>query len=177
MGLSMCLTPSGVPYVPSRGGPLVGEELLALQGIPAADLLLTKETEDNLKDLAGNAMTTVRTLTLSFVKIRDWSPPLMWVSLCFVLVEDGCRCNDCLCLTTHARLSPLSWFDEQGKESRSGLSFVSSSVIDALQSRRGYCSLFRTLRRVKQQIGTVFSEKLFGLEAISGKIDIVFTNV
>lgn len=40
----------------NRGGPLVGEELLLLQGIPADDLLLTKETEDNLKDLAGNAV-------------------------------------------------------------------------------------------------------------------------
>jgi hypothetical protein len=36
----------------------VGEELLLLQGIPAEDLLLTKESEDNLKDLAGNAMST-----------------------------------------------------------------------------------------------------------------------
>jgi hypothetical protein len=45
-----------VPYVTNRGGPLVGEELLLLQGIPADDLLLTKESEDNLKDLAGNAM-------------------------------------------------------------------------------------------------------------------------
>jgi hypothetical protein len=32
---------------------MVGEELLALQGIPSDDLLLTKETEDQLKDLAG----------------------------------------------------------------------------------------------------------------------------
>ena len=37
---------------------MVGEELLMLQGIPADDLLLTKESEDNLKDLAGNAMST-----------------------------------------------------------------------------------------------------------------------
>jgi SNF2-related domain len=37
---------------------LVGEELLMLQGIPVDDLLLTKETEENLKDLAGNAMST-----------------------------------------------------------------------------------------------------------------------
>lgn len=58
LGLCQCLTPSGVPYVPNRGGPLVGEELLLLQGIPADDLLLTKESEDNLKDLAGNAMST-----------------------------------------------------------------------------------------------------------------------
>ena len=58
LGLSQCLTPTGVPYVTNRGGPLVGEELLLLQGIPADDLVLTRETEDNLKDLAGNAMST-----------------------------------------------------------------------------------------------------------------------
>jgi hypothetical protein len=58
LGLCQCLTPSGVPYVTNRGGPLVGEELLLLQGIPVQDLLLTKESEDNLKDLAGNAMST-----------------------------------------------------------------------------------------------------------------------
>jgi hypothetical protein len=58
LGLCQCLTPTGVPYVTSRGGPLVGEELLTLQGIPSDDLLLTKESEANLKDLAGNAMST-----------------------------------------------------------------------------------------------------------------------
>jgi hypothetical protein len=30
LGLCQCLTPSGVPYVTNRGGPLVGEELLLL---------------------------------------------------------------------------------------------------------------------------------------------------
>ena len=58
LGLCQCLTPNGVPFVTNRGGPLVGEEVLLLQGIPADDLLLTKETEDQLKDLAGNAMST-----------------------------------------------------------------------------------------------------------------------
>ncbi|GMI05451.1 hypothetical protein TrVE_jg4580 [Triparma verrucosa] len=58
LGLCQCLTPTGVPYVSNRGGPLVGEELLLLQGIPADDLTLTRETEENLKDLAGNAMST-----------------------------------------------------------------------------------------------------------------------
>ena len=46
---SFSLTPTGVPYVANRGGVLVGEELLMLQGIPAEDLLLTKESEANLK--------------------------------------------------------------------------------------------------------------------------------
>ena len=58
LGLSQCLTPTGEPYVANRGGPLVGEELLLLQGIPADDLLLTRETEKQLRDLAGNAMST-----------------------------------------------------------------------------------------------------------------------
>ena len=58
LGLSQCLTPTGEPYVTNRGGPLVGEELLLLQGIPADDLLLTRETEKQLRDLAGNAMST-----------------------------------------------------------------------------------------------------------------------
>lgn len=58
LGLAQCLTPDGVFYVSNRGGPLVGEELLLLQGIPVDDLLLTKESEDNLKDLAGNAMSS-----------------------------------------------------------------------------------------------------------------------
>jgi site-specific DNA-cytosine methylase len=58
LGLSQCLTPTMVPYVTNRGGPLVGEELLLLQGIPADDLVLTKEAKDQLKDLAGNAMST-----------------------------------------------------------------------------------------------------------------------
>ena len=58
LGLCQCLTPTGVPYVTGRGGPLVGQELLLFQGIPHDSLLLTKETEENLKDLAGNAMST-----------------------------------------------------------------------------------------------------------------------
>ena len=56
LGLCQCLTPTGVFYVSNRGGPLVGEELLSLQGIPVDDLMFTKESEANLKDLAGNAV-------------------------------------------------------------------------------------------------------------------------
>ena len=55
-GICPCLTPSGVPYVTNRGGPVIGLEALSLQGIPVDDLILTRESEDNMKDLAGNAM-------------------------------------------------------------------------------------------------------------------------
>jgi len=57
-GICPCLTPCMVPYVTNRGGPVVGLEALSLQGIPVDDLLLTKETQDQMADLAGNAMTT-----------------------------------------------------------------------------------------------------------------------
>jgi len=53
-----CLTPAGLPYVTNRGGPLLGLEALSLQGLPIDELLLTRESEDNLRDLAGNAMSS-----------------------------------------------------------------------------------------------------------------------
>ena len=47
-----------IPYITNRGGPMVGLEALHLQGLPIDELLLTRETEDQLADLAGNAMST-----------------------------------------------------------------------------------------------------------------------
>jgi site-specific DNA-cytosine methylase len=55
-GICPCLTPTMVPFVTNRGGPLIGLEALSLQGIPVNDLLLTRETQDQMADLAGNAM-------------------------------------------------------------------------------------------------------------------------
>lgn len=45
-----------IAYLASRGGPIVGVEALALQGLPIDELLLTRENTDQLADLAGNAM-------------------------------------------------------------------------------------------------------------------------
>ena len=42
----------------NRGGPLLGLEALSMQGLPIDELLLTRESEDNLRDLAGNAMSS-----------------------------------------------------------------------------------------------------------------------
>ena len=58
VGICPCLTPSMIPYITNRGGPMVGLEALSLQGLPIDELLLTRETEDNLSDLAGNAMSS-----------------------------------------------------------------------------------------------------------------------
>lgn len=56
--LAQCLTPNMIPWVTNRGGPVIGREALSLQGIPVRELLLTSENEDQLADLAGNAMTS-----------------------------------------------------------------------------------------------------------------------
>ena len=57
-GICPCLTPTMIPYITNRGGPMVGIEALSMQGLPVDTLLLTRETEDQLSDLAGNAMST-----------------------------------------------------------------------------------------------------------------------
>ncbi|KAH7343761.1 hypothetical protein B0J17DRAFT_713921 [Rhizoctonia solani] len=58
LGISPCLTPSMIPFLTARGGPMTGLEALSLQGLPIEELLLTRESEDQLMDLAGNAMST-----------------------------------------------------------------------------------------------------------------------
>ncbi len=57
-GICPCLTPTMLAFITSRGGPLTGLEALMLQGIPVKRVLLTQETEAQMADLAGNAMTT-----------------------------------------------------------------------------------------------------------------------
>ncbi|KAI9733937.1 MAG: hypothetical protein M1834_002592 [Cirrosporium novae-zelandiae] len=57
-GICPCITPTGIPFLTSQGRQMVGLESLALQGIPIDKLLLTRESQKNLQDLAGNAMTT-----------------------------------------------------------------------------------------------------------------------
>lgn len=57
-GICPCLTPSMIPYITNRGGPMVGVEALAMQGLPVDKLLLTRESQDEIADLAGNAMSS-----------------------------------------------------------------------------------------------------------------------
>lgn len=66
-GVVSCLTPAGTKFITTQGRPLTGQEALRLQGIPVNKLNLTNETQRELFDLAGNAMTTtvVGTVLLS----------------------------------------------------------------------------------------------------------------
>ena len=56
VGVSGCVTPGGELLLPHRGRTVMGYEKLLLQGIPFSRLLLGPETEVQLSDLAGNAM-------------------------------------------------------------------------------------------------------------------------
>ena len=57
-GISGCLTPRGFPFITDQCRPLSGYENLLLQGIPIDDILFTSESDSDLKDLAGNAMSS-----------------------------------------------------------------------------------------------------------------------
>jgi hypothetical protein len=56
-GTASCITPGGDLFLPHMGRPVLGSEKLLLQGIPYFSLALGNETEVQLSDLAGNAMT------------------------------------------------------------------------------------------------------------------------
>ena len=57
-GVIGCLTPKGVQFSTIRGRPITGLEAIALQGLPIDTLLLTRESQTELRDLGGNAMTS-----------------------------------------------------------------------------------------------------------------------
>lgn len=58
LGLLPCITPSGIDFIPSRHSALTGTQLLLLQGMPNDKLLFAGETQRDIQDLAGNAMST-----------------------------------------------------------------------------------------------------------------------
>lgn len=55
-GIAGCVTPGGDFFLPQEGRPLLGSEKLMIQGIPYFRLYLGNESEVQLGDLAGNAM-------------------------------------------------------------------------------------------------------------------------
>ena len=57
-GMTGCIVPAGQPFLTTRGGPIIGLEAMALQGLPLNKLLLTRESQRDLQEMAGNAMTT-----------------------------------------------------------------------------------------------------------------------
>ncbi|KAF1836344.1 hypothetical protein BDW02DRAFT_616202 [Decorospora gaudefroyi] len=58
LGIAPCLTPNGQDFASNRQHALSGSQLLLLQGMPLDRLLFANETQRDLQDLAGNAMST-----------------------------------------------------------------------------------------------------------------------
>lgn len=57
-GIISCLTPDGIAFLTREGRPAIALEYLAMQGLPAKSLNFARESQNDLKDLAGNAMTS-----------------------------------------------------------------------------------------------------------------------
>ncbi|KAK0702627.1 hypothetical protein B0T21DRAFT_416871 [Apiosordaria backusii] len=57
LGIIGCITPSGEPVVTDLMRPITGTEVMALQGMPVNEMVISSESQDQLRDLAGNAMT------------------------------------------------------------------------------------------------------------------------
>ncbi|KAI1462616.1 hypothetical protein F4805DRAFT_3442 [Annulohypoxylon moriforme] len=58
LGITGCLTPNGIHYISNQCRMVSGFETLALQGLPLYRMEFATETQDQLRDLAGNAMST-----------------------------------------------------------------------------------------------------------------------
>ncbi|KAI1091338.1 SNF2 family N-terminal domain-containing protein [Rostrohypoxylon terebratum] len=57
-GITGCLTPSGIHFMSDQCRMVSGFEMLALQGLPLYRIEFAVETQEQLRDLAGNAMST-----------------------------------------------------------------------------------------------------------------------
>ncbi|KAI0892196.1 hypothetical protein F4806DRAFT_489081 [Annulohypoxylon nitens] len=57
-GITGCLTPNGIHYMSDQCRMVSGYETLALQGLPLHRIEFATETQEQLRDLAGNAMST-----------------------------------------------------------------------------------------------------------------------
>ena len=58
LGVGPAVTPGGIVFVTNMQRALLGSELLALHGISPSRLFIGNETQRDLQDLAGNAMST-----------------------------------------------------------------------------------------------------------------------
>jgi site-specific DNA-cytosine methylase len=58
LGIVGCITPSGCDFITDQQTVLTGGQMLRLQGMPNDKLLFGRESQKDLQDLAGNAMST-----------------------------------------------------------------------------------------------------------------------
>lgn len=75
-GATGCLTPNAIPVLTLEARPITGSEALRLQGMPIENFNMSIESQAQLQDLAGNAMTTTvvgATLLAALASIARYS--------------------------------------------------------------------------------------------------------
>lgn len=87
-GATGCLTPNAIPVLTLEARPITGSEALKLQGMPIENFDMSIETQSQLQDLAGNAMTTTvvgATILASFQCVAELAckPGRGWMPLLF----------------------------------------------------------------------------------------------
>ncbi|KAI0108359.1 hypothetical protein F4814DRAFT_455140 [Daldinia grandis] len=75
-GITGCITPNGIHWITDQCRTLSGYEMLGLQGLPLSRLEFAAETQDDLRNLAGNAMSTtvVGTAIVAILRAIQESP-------------------------------------------------------------------------------------------------------
>lgn len=87
-GATGCLTPSAISVLTLDARPITGSEALRLQGMPIENFNMSVETQSQLQDLAGNAMTTTVVgatifASLACVARYDSEKDLGWLAMLF----------------------------------------------------------------------------------------------
>ncbi|KAJ4424345.1 hypothetical protein N0V82_001045 [Gnomoniopsis sp. IMI 355080] len=88
-----CLTPCAIPVLTLEARPITGSEALKLQGLPIENFDMSIETQSQLQDLAGNAMSTTVVgaailSALSCVAVYDAEHKKGWLKAKLFLKED-----------------------------------------------------------------------------------------
>ncbi|SPQ26641.1 974c9426-7b5b-4dd5-b544-610f3acf48df [Thermothielavioides terrestris] len=91
LGIVGCITPNGLPIVTDLMRPITGTETLALQGLPIDELVISTETQAQLRDLAGNAIG----ITLDAGKLLAFATKMVRVCYCFAPAGKVLECTAC----------------------------------------------------------------------------------
>ncbi|KAI1331795.1 hypothetical protein F5Y16DRAFT_422225 [Xylariaceae sp. FL0255] len=133
-GITGCLTPRGLVFMTDSCRLVSGFEVLSLQGMPLRDLDLTRESQDQLRDLAGNAMSVsvvaaaeLATVIAVFKAFKGQVSPIAKIP-----VEDRIRMVDS---------EPLSWSNSDQKSIVAKTDFRQdhSSLRKVFRESRRYC--------------------------------------
>ncbi|KAI1483020.1 hypothetical protein F4774DRAFT_406188 [Daldinia eschscholtzii] len=132
-GITGCITPAGIHWVTDQCRLLSGYEMLGLQGLPLNRLQFATEVQQELRDLAGNAMTTTVVGTALVAALRAIQRSSLGLNGVFPnalkITEEKINRR-----VTESKLRELSGFSTTTIEPFQGL-----ALTELLQRCRKYC--------------------------------------